>query len=247
MHSVNNNNLHTRPRTYNIASTRTSCDLAVMVRAAQAQGGHAVVDVCGSPRVDLSNKTLLRRRYGDTQVLLTFADDLQTRTTIECMLRRKLLTVQEDWNELVFEPLVRIEIIAVHWTVLGGDTATAKATAERVGTRPGHSRELIKTVTHPELLRIWHAARDIRDRRIRQRAQEQLLLVSKRKFHVSLTCAPTIKYPASVFFPKILIRRAGIRLLRSVPCLGLFHAETRVYLEERAGSCGDMRPDTHQP
>eukprot|EP01050_Picozoa_sp_SAG11_P016984 SAG11_NODE_2387_length_3416_cov_9.140187_3_plen_610_part_00 len=247
MHSVNNTNLRTRPREYTIAGARASCDLSVMVRQVQAKGGHAVVHVHGSPLVELSNTALLRRRYGDTQVLLTFADDMQIRTTVEGMLRRKLLTTQDDWNERVFEPLVCIEIIAVHWTALGSDAVIAKATAERVGTKPGHSRALIQTVTHPELLRVWHAARDIRDRRVRQRAKEQLLLISKRKLHVSLTCAPTIKYLASVFFPKNLIRRSGIRLLRAISRLDLFDISAMRQLEHtlknvrsRAETCGQI-------
>ena len=63
---------------------------------------------------------------------------------------------------------------------------------------------------------IWRAARSIYDIRLRRRAEEQILAISKKKFGVSLKAAAVISAPASAMFPSHLVKQAGKSLLRRV-------------------------------
>eukprot|EP01050_Picozoa_sp_SAG11_P022617 SAG11_NODE_4319_length_1950_cov_1.651540_3_plen_191_part_00 len=136
------------------------------------------------------------------------------------MLRDKLLrptqprNVSDDGS--CYEPLVRIEIVEVHWTPWAAEAKSARELALQLGQHPTSSRNVIHEITHKELIRTWNANKSIQDSRLRRKAAEQLTYISKRRFHISLLCEPTISYPASVFFPKVLIKRAGVRLLRCI-------------------------------
>eukprot|EP01050_Picozoa_sp_SAG11_P021104 SAG11_NODE_3690_length_2278_cov_3.691602_1_plen_214_part_00 len=116
---------------------------------------------------------------------------------------------------------------------LAANASSAKHIAEQTGRHPTSTRSLIKTVTHPELIRIWNATNYIVDTRVRRKAEEQLTFISKRKFQISLICESTIAYPASVYFPKPLVRRTGIRLLRRIQSAGDFSPEAMHYLERK--------------
>eukprot|EP01050_Picozoa_sp_SAG11_P005967 SAG11_NODE_444_length_9421_cov_9.885540_4_plen_181_part_00 len=174
-----NNACDVAPQKYSIAGQRSSFDLAAIVRQVDYTGGGAVVDVKPG-RADLWNTVLLKRRYGDTSVTITFADDYQIRTSMRDMLRRKLL----QWPRCAgsdsldipgLEPVVQVEIMEVRWTPWSTDVTTARDIAERLGRKPAFSRTLIKTVTHPELVRIWSATKSVRDVRVRRKAEEQLI------------------------------------------------------------------------
>lgn len=129
LHSVNNA-CDVAPQKYSIAGQRSSFDLAAIVRQVDYTGGGAVVDVKPG-RADLSNTVLLKRRYGDTSVTITFADDYQIRTSMRDMLRRKLL----QWPRCAgsdsldipgLEPVVQVEIMEVRWTPWSTDVTTAR-------------------------------------------------------------------------------------------------------------------------
>jgi hypothetical protein len=119
-------------------------------------------------------------------------------------------------DDIRYEQIKYIDILHVNYKQFAENTRTALEMAIRVGTKPNSSRTLGKTVTHSELIRIFRTARKITDTRVRKRAEEQLILISKKVFHVSLTLQPSISYPASIFFPKHLIRRAGTSLIRKL-------------------------------
>eukprot|EP01050_Picozoa_sp_SAG11_P022616 SAG11_NODE_4319_length_1950_cov_1.651540_2_plen_191_part_00 len=74
-HNVNNTNVMRAPQIYTITGERSSSDFAVMIKHAHRSNCGAVVEVCASAIAELSNKSLLRRRYGNSVVLLTFKDD----------------------------------------------------------------------------------------------------------------------------------------------------------------------------
>jgi hypothetical protein len=163
---------------------------------------------------EITNKTLARLRFSDTEIIVIFADDMSIKTTIG-----KWLVMQKP-NALLdtdrYERIKYIDILHVNFKQFAANTRTALETAIRVGKKPNSSRALSKTVTHSELLRIFRAARKITDTRVRKRAEEQLIIISKKVFHISINSQPSISYPASIYFPKHLIRRAGTSLLRKL-------------------------------
>ena len=54
--------------------------------------------------------------------------------------------------------------------------------------------------------------------------------ISKKVFHVSLISTPSISYPASIFFPKHIIRRAGTSLIRKLE--GIAHEPRQRLIEQ---------------
>eukprot|EP01050_Picozoa_sp_SAG11_P014606 SAG11_NODE_1817_length_4215_cov_1.788630_4_plen_532_part_00 len=242
-HSVNNTSKGAAPQMYSVAGQRSSCDFSAIVRRVEKTGGGAVVQISAGS-AELSNTALLRQRYGDTRVLVTCADDFQIMTNIKTMMSCKMLRCTGIMNQAVhaavsgqsqplpaLEPVRHIEIVEVIWTPWSTDAASAYQMAEQVGKHPAFSRTLMTTVTHSELVRIWNATKAVKDKRIRRRAEEQLNGISKKKFQISLICEPTISYPASVYFPKVLIRRAGVRLLRRIEAGGGFNTVAMRRLE----------------
>ena len=133
-------------------------------------------------------------------------------------------------DENRYEQIKYIDILHVNFKQFAENTRTALEAAIRVGTKPNSSRTLGKVVTHSELVRIFRASRYIKDKRVRQRAGEQLIKISKKVFHVSIISTPSISYPASIFFPKYIIRRAGTSLIRKLE--GIAHEPRQRLIEQ---------------
>ena len=59
---------------------------------------------------------------------------------------------------------------------------TPYETAIQLGSHPNASRRIARVVTYDDLVDIWRAAKSIHDVRLRRRAEEQILGISKKKF-----------------------------------------------------------------
>lgn len=186
-----------------------------MIRAAEHSGAELQVMVEPGAR-ELSNLTALRRSYGDTRLQVIFADGLVRVTKLKDMLWRGKPPAHQHEADVQYEAVRRIDILRVKRTAASEQALSGIELAEHIGRHPNSARSIAHTINHKELVSLYGCASRIRDRRIRQRAEGQLVAISKKRFGISLRLEPSIAYPASVHFPKHLIRRAGAQLLRGI-------------------------------
>ena len=165
--------------TYTVGSTRTTSDLTAILKIAMKSGKETRVTVNHGAH-EITNKTLARLRFSDTEIIVIFADDMSIKTTIGKWLVMHNPHMHVDKN--CYEQIKYIDILHVNFKQFAENKRTALEMAIRVGTKPNSSRMLGKTVTHSELVRIFRAARKISDKRVRHRAEEQLILISKKVF-----------------------------------------------------------------
>ena len=208
-------NAQSRVTTYttNSSDDRATADLTVILKLAMKSGEETRVTVNHGAN-EITNKTLARLRFSDTEIILIFADDMSIKTTIRTWLAMQRPHLQDDANR--YERIKYIDILHVNYKKFAENSRTALDWAYRVGRKPHSAKSLAKTVTHSELVRIFRAAKKVKDKRLRKRAEGELIAISKKVFHVSLLCEPSISYPASIFFPKHLIRRAGTSCLKKL-------------------------------
>ena len=203
---------------------KSTC-FASVLRQASRTGDELCVRVQPHAQ-DLSNFTLARLRYGASVLQIVFKDDLTIVTTVKSW---AALITRRKWGEC-FEPIRQITILRVVEQGIGVEYASAYETAVQLGRHPHSSRSVAETTTYAGLRRIMTAAGYVRDKRVKARALEQLIAISRRKFGVSLKSAPTISVPASIEFPTHLVCAAGKRLIGRLDGID---ASARQYLETR--------------
>ena len=84
-HDAFTNNTRTRVTTYTVRSnsriTRTTSDLTAILKIAMKSGEETRVNVNHGEH-EITNKTLARLRFSDTEIIVIFADDMSIKTTI---------------------------------------------------------------------------------------------------------------------------------------------------------------------
>ena len=207
-HDVQATNCHTRPTIYSTAD-RSSADFCAILRHIGATTTNEVRVRVDCHPCDFTNIAQAKHRFGATSIAITFTDDLHIVTTVA----RWAKVVRMVNNPIGYEKVRYIDVLDVK---IRNMQQSPYETAMQVGKHPHSSRRLAREVCYNDLVLIWRAARSIPDRRIKMRAEEQLLSISKKKFKVSLKAQATIAVPASVRFPTHLIAQAGKSLLKRI-------------------------------
>ena len=189
-----------------------SPDFTVMLNAARKVDGELRITVTDQKN-ELSNVTTAKRQYKETELGITFADGQYILTTVCGLFRLLHERLHNDINRPQYESIRFIDILYLKFTEFGHQALSAVKLAKQIGTHPNSSRRIANQLSHDDLVRVYRAARHLTDVRVRKRAEEQLAKVSRKLYHISLTATAAISYPASISFPKHLLRRAGRSLI----------------------------------
>jgi len=203
-------NAASRPTMFSSPARQTS-DFAAMLRHVAATTTDEVRVRVTAGTCDYTNYVQARGKFGNSRIGITFADGVHVVTTVAAWCRTVRASPSIDM--IAYEPVRSIDILSIEQCRL---RLWPFETAKQLGSHPHASRRVARDVTYGELVDIWRAAKSIHDVRLRRRAEEQILGISKKKFGVSLKAAAVISAPASAMFPSHLVKQAGKSLLRRV-------------------------------